>query len=619
MATPRWAPATLYEPGSLVKPLTPLPAGAVVIPNAGFEAGTLTGWTVPGGAVISTYRFAGSYALQFNGTAGIVRCESTTKAPVSPGTSVTASCMYHQGAASSGKNAGCVVLVWYTASDIQIGEPSLGSLIGSSSGSGGWKKSTVTATAPAGAAKVAIGCRVNRNDGAGSNVDSFAWNLTATGDTGLVYRAVQPSVGLSAGVEPVWPTTQGVQVIDNEVIWEAVYATRIEWTAHPLLVSGATEPTWPTEREGSVLDNTIAWTAVTQTVSDPNCPHSRAVTILASKVFAGDDDITRYCATLNAKDWSTIEDAGFLPTGMQGGNCNGVTVLNQYRGNLAFFNPEVFQNWIADPDPQVMARIDLIPGIGSSYQTAAQSVVNDLFMLTPRGFRTVTVSASSENLQGGDVGEPVDPLVRALLALIDDDDPGYGIASAFFPGLGQFLASFQGYPTATETTVMVFTMRGRKGAWSRYVYPFLIDSFAQLGDKLYLLAESDGAAIVCLMDEDYHVDDVVVDGAVDQVAFPGKVAWNFLDNGTPGFTKELEAFDYIGEGQAPSFSIAFDQRNAAVFTTPYQLPTNDTLPGAPYPMPVSAPTMSPVLDFAGGEAWRVLSMTMYFFDVGGEP
>ena len=635
MSTPTWSPATLYEPGSLVKPLTPLPAGAVVIPNAGFEAGTLTGWTVPGGAVISTYRFAGSYALQFNGTAGIVRCESTTKAPVSPGTSVTASCMYHQGAASSGKNAGCVVLVWYTASDIQIGEPSLGSLIGSSSGSGGWKKSTVTATAPAGAAKVAIGCRVNRNDGAGSNVDSFAWNLTATGDTGLVYRAVQPSVGLSAGVEPVWPTTQGVQVIDNEVIWEAVYATRIEWTAHPLLVSGATEPTWPTEREGSVLDNTIAWTAVTQTVSDPNCPHSRQVTILASKVFAGDDDITRYCATLNARDWTTPEDAGFLPTGMQGANCNGVAVLNQYRGNLAFFNPEVFQNWIADPDPAAMAKIDLIPGIGSSYQTAAQPVADNLYMLTARGVRSVSIAASAENLTAGDVGEVIDPLVRELIDTIEG--PGYNVCSAFYPGRGQYLLAFAKNPEGggeggggeplpedeEHTTVVVFTIRGRKGTWSRYTYPFYIDSFAQLGDRLYMHVRKNTVAGIVEMTDGQHVDDVPIEGVDGSpLWYPespiGRVAWAFLDNGTAGFTKELEAFDYVGEGQGPLISIAYNQRNPAHITTPYQLP-EDTLPGMPFAMPVSAPTMSPILDFTGGQPWRVMSLEMYFFDSGGEP
>lgn len=615
MATPRWAPATIYAPGDIVQPMSGAAPTVPTLSNPTFDSGS-TDWTLSGAAAWSASNgFTTPGCIQVPG-GGIGSVFLTALTPCSPGQVITAQCQIATPNGSAG-SGGDVNINWYDASDVFISQ-SQGNTVNRAGGTG-YRPSTVTAAAPPGAVKYTIGADCQSAGGGIVRVDNFSVSTAGGATNGLVYRAVQAAPGLSGGTEPAWPATAGVQVVDNQVTWEAVYATRVEWTAHPLLVSGSTEPTWPTSIGGSVIDGSVNWTAQTQEIADPNCPHSRAVTILASKVFAGDDDITRYCATLNAKDWSTIEDAGFLPTGMQGANCNGVTVLNQYRGNLAFFNPEVFQNWIADPDPQVMARIDLIPGIGSSYQTAAQSVVNDLFMLTPRGFRTVTVSASSENLQGGDVGEPVDPLVRALLALIDDDDPGYGIASAFFPGLGQFLASFQGYPTATETTVMAFTMRGRKGAWSRYVYPFLIDSFAQLGDKLYLLAESDGAAIVCLMDESYHVDDVVVDGAVDQVAFPGKVAWNFLDNGTPGFTKELEAFDYIGEGQAPSFSIAFDQRNAAVFTTPYQLPTNDTLPGAPYPMPVSAPTMSPVLDFAGGEAWRVMSMTMYFFDVGGEP
>ena len=54
-----------------------------------------------------------------------------------------------------------------------------------------------------------------------------------------------------------------------------------------------------------------------------------------------------------------------------------------------------------------------------------------------------------------------------------------------------------------STTAFIYTIRGGKGAWSIYRFPFAIEAFAQLGDDLYIRA---GDAI-------YRVDD-------DGVGFP---------------------------------------------------------------------------------------------------
>ena len=56
---------------------------------------------------------------------------------------------------------------------------------------------------------------------------------------------------------------------------------------------------------------------IARMVEDENCPNSKIVAIAASKVFAGDGDIAPYSATVNPLDWSTPEDSGFLPTGLQ--------------------------------------------------------------------------------------------------------------------------------------------------------------------------------------------------------------------------------------------------------------------------------------------------------------
>ncbi len=162
----------------------------------------------------------------------------------------------------------------------------------------------------------------------------------------------------------------------------------------------------------------------------------------------------------------------------------------------------------------------------------------------------------------------------------------------------------------TTSTVFVFTLNGGKGKWSRYVFPFQIDAFAQLGSDLYIR----NGDVVSIADESLSTDDV----AAAPVTFPGIVQWPWLDFGNAGMTKMMEGFDMVTTGQAPSVSVGYDQRNLAAFTTPYQL-SGDTLPGGIIPLPVAAPTFSLRLDFVGGEKWSVQAAQLYLSDTTGQP
>ena len=153
-----------------------------------------------------------------------------------------------------------------------------------------------------------------------------------------------------------------------------------------------------------------------------------------------------------------------------------------------------------------------------------------------------------------------------------------------------------------DTTTFVYTMRqGKNGGWSRYIFPFAIEAFAQLGDDLYIRA---GDAI-------YRVDEDATDD--DGTDFAGLVQWQWLDFGQPGVTKMLEGLDYVGEGQAPSVRFGYDQRNVESLTPAYAL-SNDTVPGTMIPYGFTAPTFSMRLEFAGGASWRVLSANLYLHD-----
>lgn len=614
MSTPKWQPGKLYAPGSLVVPRTAPPVSLEPISNADFETGTAAGWTLdPAMNISDNKKFSGTYSVRCTGTGGEMELVHAPSL-VYPGKKITAACQYKQGNANAGQNPGRVFLRWYDEAMAPIGDDSLGTEIYSGS-NGAWHESRVEAQAPAGAAFVAIGGWCRRNDEEYSYFDHFTWNYNSSGiDQGLVYRAVQDETGYSDTDEPAWPTVNGVQVVDNEVTWEAVYASRVVWEAQPILKSGSVEPEWPGEVGGNVADNTISWRAVSRRVEDPNCPESDIVVITASKVYAGDDDIVRFSATVNPLDWSTPDDAGYLPTGLQQYGANPVAAMGLYRGNLVPFNAEAFQMWQVDEDPANSALLDALP-IGSTRHFALTAVSNDLFFLSSQGVRTVGIAGGSTNLQAGDVGMPIDPLVQEAMGAADALD--LVPLGLYYPAAGQYWLIFanNGAPGTGDTPpsppfseVFVYTMTrvGAVGAWSRYVFPYRIDDWAIKGDDLYLRSEDK----IFRVSEDLLGDQLEFDA--EPVPFKGEIQWPWLDFGQPGVTKMMVGFDCVCDG-APAIQFGYDQTNPGAFTAAYQIPA-DTVPGMIIPMPLSAPSFSVRLTFDGTQKWHFRALNVYLSD-----
>ena len=605
MAIPTWQPGRLYQPGDIVLPITMPAPTAAQVENGDFSAGN-TNWDFTGGAEFVT---TGGYSnngpcVRMPGSVadGLALNKSVL---VLPRTSSTfqASAMIQQGASIAGATRGWVEVRWYDSDGVQL-DAQRGNIVSDGSG-GAWHKSTVTATRPAGAAYARAG--IGLFSVADHTHPIWGDNLTVSGTfaglpDGLVYKAVQPESGFSASSEPAWPPILGQTVVDNDVIWEAVASTRVTWEAEPLYVSGATEPAWPSDIGGYVADGSINWKAISRRVEDENCPNSRFVVIAASKVFAGDDDIVRYSATVNPLDWSAAEDAGYLPFGLQNYGANPVAAMGLYRGNLAVFNSEGFQLWQVDEDPASMALIDALP-LGSEQHHALAPVSNDLFFLAAQGVRTIGVAAGSTNFQAGDAGMPVDPLIRALLQEMGDSAP----MALYNPGTGQYWIAF---PRDSLTDVFVYTMQGsgQQGSWSRYLFPFAIDDWAIRGDALFLRSGEN----IHRMDEDV-VGDEVDSGAI--LPFEGLIQWPWLDFGQPGVTKSLYGFDIVGICDV-SVQFGYDQTNGGYFTPPYAVPA-DTVPGMVIPMPISAPSFSVKLTYDGTQAWQWNAFSLYLQDLRG--
>ncbi|GAB2619872.1 hypothetical protein [Novilysobacter erysipheiresistens] len=450
MPAPIWKPGTLYLPGDLVQPASVQPATSSNVANGDFSGGA-TGWDFTGGVAYTTtngYDGPGHYCY-VPGSAASGEALNQTQIPTAAGESITATCRIQQGASDVDHTRGLVILRWYDAGGVQIGSDDLGNVVNDGK-DGAWHESTITAVAPIGAsyARAGIGLYQDSNDGV------YGDDLVVTGTyripaDALFYRAVQPAAGVSAASEPAWPQSLGVQVIDNEVIWEAVLASRVTWIASPIAESGGTEPNWPTQPGAVVSDGTVQWECITRAVEDENCPNTKVVAIMAGKVFAADGDITRFSATANPLDWTSENDAGYLPTGMNQANANDMAVLAPYRGNLACFNANGFQLYQVDPDPAAMAQLDQMEGVGSTWTLAAQAVANDLLYLSQQGVRSVGIANAAENLAAGDVGSPIDVLVRdAVRVAVANDNK---IHSAYYPGAGQYWLAFTDYPPPALT------------------------------------------------------------------------------------------------------------------------------------------------------------------------
>lgn len=491
MSTPFWQPGTLYLPGDIVQ-RNSLPAVVASAPtNADFELGDVS-WTKGANWAISPFSnsFNGTVSARCRGAKGEFRLYSSAPVAVVPGMEITASCRVKRG---DNGCSGKVQLEWLeddATTSISISDGSV-----MNSGEDKWKSSSVTAVAPAGAAYVRIGASAHLGDtDVGLFVDAFQWNYAYQPPTdSLVYRAVQATSGYSGATEPDWPPTLGLQVVDNEVTWEAIDSSQVTWEASPILVSGVTEPTWPTEMGATVIDNTIAWEAVTRRVDDVKCPNTAIVVIAAQKIFCADGDIVAFSATVNPLDWSTPDDAGYLPFGMQANGSTDITALNLYRSNLLAFNGKAFQMWQVDPDPQNMAFLDSAP-VGTLYQTSLQPFQNDLVFLSPVGVRNIAIAGASTNLQAGALGKPVDSIVLDRVK-----NSGYEPLSTFVPAHGQYWLSF-------GSEAIVLTVNGVKDqSWSRYTFPDPIEAYTNHEGVLYMRLDN---GVVLMLDPDQNEDDV---------------------------------------------------------------------------------------------------------------
>jgi len=398
------------------------------------------------------------------------------------------------------------------------------------------------------------------------------------------YRYEATVAGNTGATQPVWPTTNGATVVDGTVTW----------TCRNYNSTSAVQPTWPTTLAGTVNDGGVTWTAFTFAVDDANCPHTKEVTKISSKMWAKgvNGDVIRFCRTNFPRDWTTSNDAGFLPVGLQQSGAADATALGFYSNRLVVFFADSSQIWQVDVDPAKHAFLQAVD-VGSVLPYSHANMSGDVFFLSPAGVRTITRQDVTTNLIDADVGSPID---RNLL---DGDFIVLANAKAqYYRGGGQ-------YWLYSGNKAMVFTFSRTSGvsAWSLYEYPFNLDYMDELNAELYIRSG----------DNVYKVDRTVKTD--DGVKYPVDIEMTYLDFKQPGILKQILAMDAVVTGQC-QIAHRFDPRNTDLITDPPVTVQGDTRPGYLYPVELLATNLAPVLRNYDDQEFELHQLTYYFESLG---
>jgi len=302
--------------------------------------------------------------------------------------------------------------------------------------------------------------------------------------------------------------------------------------------------------DGTIEHHYLDGNATTH-IADVNCPDTNGVVKLSSKLFAIKGDVVRYCKTGNPRDWTTVNDAGFLPTGLNSRGDRATNALGIYQNKLVALSRDGAQIWTVDPDPSNMKLEDIVENVGTSFPRSVAAVSGDLYFLSDYGFRSITTLQLTSNLADVDVGSPIDALVRP-----ETKTPGIFPRAFYYYGTGQYICAI-----GNRLFVYSVSRTAKIAAWSQYFLTHPVDAFAELGQELYIRSGNS----VFKLDPAASSD--------DGTQFEVLLDLPYMNFKTPGQLKRIYGVDLVIDGRC-EFSIGYDVRDPDAFTTPVKVRGN---------------------------------------------
>lgn len=329
-------------------------------------------------------------------------------------------------------------------------------------------------------------------------------------------------------------------------------------------------------------------------IVDANCPNTKQVTKIASKIWSINPvgDTVRFSKTNAPRDWTTANDAGFLPVGLQQSGANQGTALGFYSNRLVVFFADSSQIWNVDVDPSLHAFLQAVD-VGSILPYSHANMGGDVFFLSPAGVRTITRQDVTTNLIDADVGSPID---RELL-----NNTFINISNAkaqYYRGGGQYWLY-----SGNKAVVYTFSRTASISAWSVYEFPFNLDYMDELNADLYIRSGND----VYKLDRTVKTDDGTPYEVMIELAY--------LDFKSPGVLKQIQAMDAVVTGSC-EISHRYDPRNTELVTNPPVIIQGDSRPGYLLPVELCAVSIAPVIRNFDDDEFELHQLTYYFESLG---
>lgn len=334
-------------------------------------------------------------------------------------------------------------------------------------------------------------------------------------------------------------------------------------------------------------------------ITDTNCPHGESVTVAASRIFSTARQVVRFSAVNAARDWTTADDAGFLPTSLNQDTTEECTAVGTFNNALTVLFPEGAQIWDVTVDPAENAIRQRLIGTGTNLPQSLASFYRDLVFASPYGVRSLAVQESVDRIDENDVGVPVDTLVvpvqQAHGATLGADE-SVRVRGMWIQQLGQYWLIYES-SGASRVFAYSFSRSAKLQCWSEYTFPVVITGVASVGGKVYVRSAS---SLYELAPDQYTDDGTTIEVDVQMA---------FQDAKTPGVEKMWYGADFVFSGTA-QVSYLYEpgsSRESASTTV-----TGDTRAGQIVPVEISSAAIAPRFQHAASEAFSLDMATLYY-------
>lgn len=310
--------------------------------------------------------------------------------------------------------------------------------------------------------------------------------------------------------------------------------------AYQVTAVNTISPVWPGATASGVTAN--GYDQVLTYVNLPFLP-GRAVLTAARKVWAPDfqtNDVWFSSTEFGPTDWTTLNDAGFLPTSQHVDGDQTVQGLGIYRGQLTVLATRAMQLWDIDPDPANMALAGNIGGSGCDFANSVANVGGDIFLFATGQFRSISAVITTGQPKDGDIGTYIASATRTfqpapavpVLGIPAEPD----IVASWYPELQLYVAirgttayvlthANTSASAGNQSAQADYTGVNRVSGWTTWALPFGVSHMVAWKGKLYVRRAD--------VPELWAFDKDAVNGYADEnavIQFSGRVrfAWNTL-------------------------------------------------------------------------------------------